>query len=118
MLIFIEGMQTIFFNIIIILSHYYFYILQVTVKFRVINGTAKEHEDFEVLSTTAILVDGAGSVDLPVRIINDNVPESNETFYIELLKQITGGGVLGTDSTTMAVVNIQASDDPVGAFGN
>jgi hypothetical protein len=32
-----------------------------------------------------------------------------ETFYIELLNEITGGGVLGT--ATYAVINILASDD-------
>ena len=89
--------------------------MQVTVKFRAVNGTAKEHADFEVLSDTAVLPDGASSADLPIRIINDNLPEPMETFYIELTNQITGGGVLGT--ATYAVINILASDDPAGAFG-
>lgn len=84
-------------------------------KFRVVNGTAKEHSDYEVMSNTAVLLDGTSSADLPIRIIDDNQPELMETFYIELLNEITGGGVLGT--ATYAVINIQASDDPVGAFG-
>lgn len=93
------------------------YLLQVSVKFRVVNGTAIEHSDFETISDTAIIPDGASSIDLPIRIIDDNLPELEEIFYVELLNQITGGGVLGAEQYRVAVIHILASDDPEGAFG-
>ncbi|VDI35962.1 G-protein coupled receptor 98 [Mytilus galloprovincialis] len=89
---------------------------QVSVKFRVVNGTAIEHSDFETISDTAIIPDGASSIDLPIRIIDDNLPELEEIFYVELLNQITGGGVLGAEQYRVAVIHILASDDPEGAF--
>ncbi|CAG2257626.1 ADGRV1 [Mytilus edulis] len=89
---------------------------QVSVKFRVVNGTAIEHSDFETISDTAVIPDGASSIDLPIRIIDDNLPELEEIFYVELLNQITGGGVLGAEQYRVAVIHILASDDPEGAF--
>ena len=62
--------------------------MQVSVKFRVVNGTAIEHSDFETISDTAVIPDGASSIDLPIRIIDDNLPELEEIFYVELLNQI------------------------------
>ncbi|XP_060082724.1 adhesion G-protein coupled receptor V1-like [Ylistrum balloti] len=87
---------------------------EVSVKFRVVNGTALEHLDFEMLTDTVVLLDGERSKALPILIREDQVPEMRETFYVELLDQITGDAVLGNRS--YCVINILPSDDPTGAF--
>ncbi|KAJ8304144.1 hypothetical protein KUTeg_017727 [Tegillarca granosa] len=88
---------------------------QVSVRFQVINGTAFENLDFVVLSNRVILLDGETSKPVSVQIIDDQIPELTEVFYIKLLDQIEGGAVLGSSIDT--VVKIEFSDDPVGAFG-
>ncbi|XP_069137444.1 adhesion G-protein coupled receptor V1-like isoform X2 [Argopecten irradians] len=87
---------------------------EVSVKFRVVNGTALEHLDFEMLSDTVVLLDGERSKALPIIIKEDRLPEIRETFYVEILDQITGDAVLGNRS--YSVINILPSDDPNGAF--
>lgn len=52
---------------------------------------------------------------MPIYIINDISPELEESFYVQLLNQTTGGALLG--SLTRAVITIEASDDPFGSFG-
>lgn len=92
-----------------------FSLLQVSVKFRVANNTALQGLDYEVLSDTVTLPEGVVSRPLPIRLIDDLIPEQEEVFYVELQNQITGGAVLGTSS--VAVVTILPSDDPNGLFG-
>jgi hypothetical protein len=89
--------------------------LQVSVKFRVVNNTALQGLDYEVLSDMVTLPEGVVSRTLPIRLINDLIPEQQEVFYVELENQVTGGAVLGTSS--YAVVTILPSDDPNGLFG-
>lgn len=84
-------------------------------KFRVINNTALQGLDYEVLTDTVTLPEGVVSKLLPIRLIDDLLPEQQEVFYVELQNQITGGAVLGT--TSYAVVTILPSDDPNGLFG-
>lgn len=84
-------------------------------KFRVVNNTALQGLDYEVLTDTVILPEGVISKLLPIRLIDDLLPEQQEVFYVELQNQITGGAVLGT--TSYAVVTILPSDDPNGLFG-
>lgn len=52
---------------------------------------------------------------MPIYIINDINPEVEESFYVQLLNQTTGGALLG--SLTRAIITIEASDDPFGSFG-
>ena len=92
-----------------------FSLLQVSVKFRVANNTALQGLDYEVLMDTVTLPEGVVSRPLPIRLIDDLIPEQEEVFYVELQNQITGGAVLGTAS--YAVVTILPSDDPNGLFG-
>lgn len=92
-----------------------FSLLQVSVKFRVANNTALQGLDYEVLTDTVTLPEGVVSRPLPIRLIDDLIPEQEEVFYVELQNQITGGAVLGTSS--VAVVTILPSDDPNGLFG-
>lgn len=54
------------------------------------------------------------SVTLPIAVLEDSIPEFAEQFSVRLLS-VSGGGRLGTLVTT--TVNIRASDDPNGAFG-
>lgn len=58
---------------------------------------------------------GETSKQLPIEIINDRIPERNETFQVRLLDQITGGAILGTPQE--AEIMIESSDDPNGNFG-
>lgn len=72
-------------------------------------------EDFSVASTDVVLLEGESSKSVPIYVINDVVPELEETFLIELINQTTGGALLG--EVTRAIITILPSDDPFGAFG-
>ncbi|PIK34170.1 putative G-protein coupled receptor [Apostichopus japonicus] len=87
----------------------------VTVKFQTIPGSALANVDYSVTSTDVILYGGETSKQLPIEIINDRIPERNETFLVRLLDQITGGAILGTPQE--AEIMIESSDDPNGNFG-
>ena len=89
--------------------------IQVSVRYRVINGTAIENLDFLMLSDTVVMLEGEAAKPLPLRLIDDLIPELIETFYVQLENPVTGGAVLGSPS--YGTISILASDDPVGAFG-
>lgn len=72
-------------------------------------------EDYSVASSDVVLLEGETSKAVPIYIINDINPELEESFYVQLLNQTTGGALLG--SLTRAVITIEASDDPFGSFG-
>uniref|UniRef100_A0A3Q2PRU9 Adhesion G-protein coupled receptor V1 n=1 Tax=Fundulus heteroclitus TaxID=8078 RepID=A0A3Q2PRU9_FUNHE len=86
----------------------------VSVKFKAIPVTARVSEDYSVASTDVVLLEGESSKSVPIYVINDMVPELEETFVIELINQTTGGALLG--ELTRAVITILPSDDPFGAF--
>uniref|UniRef100_A0A3Q3W600 Adhesion G-protein coupled receptor V1 n=1 Tax=Mola mola TaxID=94237 RepID=A0A3Q3W600_MOLML len=86
----------------------------VSVKFRAVPLTARVSEDYSVASTDVVLLEGESSKSVPIYVINDVVPELEETFLIELINQTTGGALLG--DLTRAIVTILPSDDPFGAF--
>uniref|UniRef100_A0A8C9WGZ3 Adhesion G-protein coupled receptor V1 n=1 Tax=Scleropages formosus TaxID=113540 RepID=A0A8C9WGZ3_SCLFO len=86
----------------------------VSVKFRAVPMTATVGEDYSVASSDVVLLEGETSKPVPIYIIDDHVPELEETFRIELLNQTTGGAQLG--QLTQAVITILPSDDPFGAF--
>nr|XP_046243039.1 adhesion G-protein coupled receptor V1 [Scatophagus argus] len=86
----------------------------VSVKFRAVPLTARVSEDYSVASTDVVLLEGESSKSVPVYVINDVVPELEETFLIELINQTTGGALLG--ELTRAIITILPSDDPFGAF--
>ncbi|XP_029296357.1 LOW QUALITY PROTEIN: adhesion G-protein coupled receptor V1 [Cottoperca gobio] len=86
----------------------------VSVKFRAVPLTARVSEDYSVASTDVVLLEGESSKSVPIYVINDVVPELEETFLIELINQTTGGALLG--ELTRAIVTILPSDDPFGAF--
>ncbi|XP_034025926.1 adhesion G-protein coupled receptor V1 isoform X1 [Thalassophryne amazonica] len=86
----------------------------VSVKFRAVPVTARISEDYSVASTDVVLLEGESSKSIPVYVINDQVPELEETFVVELINQTTGGALLG--ELTRAIITILPSDDPFGAF--
>ncbi|XP_037634420.1 adhesion G-protein coupled receptor V1 isoform X2 [Sebastes umbrosus] len=86
----------------------------VSVKFRAVPLTARVSEDYSVASTDVVLLEGESSKSVPIYVINDMVPELEETFLIELINQTTGGALLG--ELTRAIITILPSDDPFGAF--
>ncbi|XP_029019275.1 adhesion G-protein coupled receptor V1 isoform X2 [Betta splendens] len=86
----------------------------VSVKFRAMPWTASISEDYSVASSDVVLLEGESSKSVPIYVINDMVPEVEETFFIELINQTTGGALLG--EPTRASITILPSDDPFGAF--
>ena len=72
-------------------------------------------EDYSVASTDVVLLEGESSKAVPIYIINDLVPELEESFLLVLINQTTGGAVLG--DLTRTIITILPSDDPFGAFG-
>lgn len=85
-----------------------------TVTFKAIDDTALSGIDFVLMANEVTLLRGQTSAAIPIRIVDDTLPEVSETFMIQL-DQVSGGGVLGTVTSTSVV--IEASDDPNGAFG-
>lgn len=77
--------------------------------------STKLGEDYSVASSDVVLLEGETSKAVPIYIINDINPEVEESFYVQLLNQTTGGALLG--SLTRAIITIEASDDPFGSFG-
>ncbi|XP_055742122.1 adhesion G-protein coupled receptor V1 isoform X1 [Salvelinus fontinalis] len=86
----------------------------VSVKFRAVPMTARVGDDYSVASTDVVLLEGETSKPVPIYIINDVIPELEETFRIELLNVTTGGARLG--ALTRTIITILPSDDPFGAF--
>ncbi|XP_036383544.1 LOW QUALITY PROTEIN: adhesion G-protein coupled receptor V1 [Megalops cyprinoides] len=86
----------------------------VSVKFRAVPMTARVGDDYSVASSDVVLLEGETSKPVPIYIINDIIPELEETFRIELLNQTTGGAMLGT--LTETIITILPSDDPWGSF--
>lgn len=84
-------------------------------RFRAVEGEAKDMQDFSLLSNQVVLSSGESSKLVPLIIIDDRIPELSETFTIELLDQISGGAILGSNRTS--VITIEPSDDPNGVFG-
>ncbi|KAM9822621.1 adhesion G-protein coupled receptor V1 isoform 2-T2 [Syngnathus typhle] len=86
----------------------------VSVKFRAVPLTARVSEDYSVASSDVVLLEGESSKSIPIYVINDVVPELEETVVVELINQTTGGALLG--EITRAIITILPSDDPFGAF--
>ena len=72
--------------------------------------------DYRILSQEVLLADQQSKRAVPVHLVDDSLPETEERFRIRLTGRILGGAQLG--SPTSCLVTIRASDDPYGAFGN
>ncbi len=79
----------------------------VGVHFHTVDGSAQAGLDYIGTNGTIIIPAAKASAILPIRIINDSLNESNETFYV-ILDSTTGGASLGTNS--VAKVNILDND--------
>uniref|UniRef100_F7FXQ0 Adhesion G-protein coupled receptor V1 n=1 Tax=Monodelphis domestica TaxID=13616 RepID=F7FXQ0_MONDO len=86
----------------------------VSVKFKAVPITAIAGEDYSIASSDVVLLEGETSKAVPIYIINDNYPELEESFLVQLLNETTGGAKLG--ALTEAIIIIEASDDPYGLF--
>ncbi|XP_019373727.1 PREDICTED: G-protein coupled receptor 98 [Gavialis gangeticus] len=86
----------------------------VSVKFKAVPITAIAGEDYSVASSDVVLLEGETSKAVPIYIINDIYPETEESFQVQLLNQTTGGALLG--ALIQAIIIIEASDDPFGCF--
>lgn len=99
---------------VLIYSYFLMFVSQVTVTFNTVDGTALSGIDYVLMSNQVTLLRSQTSAAIPIRIIDDSLPEVAETFLVQL-DQVSGGGVLGTVTSTSVI--IEASDDPNGAFG-
>ncbi|XP_043565048.1 adhesion G-protein coupled receptor V1 isoform X2 [Chiloscyllium plagiosum] len=86
----------------------------VSVKFQALSMTARAGEDYSIASSDVLLLEGETSKAVPIYLLNDRIPELEESFRIELINETTGGAVLG--AVTQATITIEASDDPYGTF--
>ncbi|XP_059825311.1 adhesion G-protein coupled receptor V1 [Hypanus sabinus] len=86
----------------------------VSVKFQALSMTARAGEDYSIASSDVILLEGETSKAVPIYLLNDMLPEPEESFHVKLINETTGGAVLG--AITLATVTIEASDDPYGSF--
>ena len=55
-------------------------------KFEVVQGTATYGLDYSVLSTEVIFADGETEKHVPIEILDDGIPEIQETFTIRFDK--------------------------------
>jgi hypothetical protein len=58
----------------------------VTVSYRTVNGTATAGSDYTSRSGTLTFAPGQTTITITIQVNGDNKRESNETFYLELLK--------------------------------
>ncbi|EGD81521.1 hypothetical protein PTSG_11855 [Salpingoeca rosetta] len=74
-------------------------------------------DDFALASGTLVFDQGDSSVNLIIPVINDDVPELQESFVLSLTQVVSGGASLSANSdlTSMDVV-ISANDYPLGSF--
>ena len=84
-----------------------------TVQWETVSGSAAG-ADFSPQRGSVIITAGVREATLPIVILEDSIPEFAEQFMVRLVS-VAGGGRLGAISTS--TVNIEASDDPNGAFG-
>eukprot|EP00118_Oscarella_pearsei_P022727 m.265821 g.265821 ORF g.265821 m.265821 type:complete len:6112 (+) comp40493_c2_seq23:779-19114(+) len=85
----------------------------VTVSWSATAGSAKgKGVDYDPDGGSVVLREGQTSFSLPLRIIDDNLPEFNEDFTVRL----TSGGAARLGSQTASVVTIEQNDDPNGVF--
>ena len=85
-------------------------------RFRVINQNTDLGIDYQISTYLVQLMNGQTSAFVPVQIVNDNQPEFNESFVIQLEESsLTGGAKLGTPKE--CVVTILENDYPYGLIG-
>ena len=87
-----------------------------SVRFTIANQNTILGSDYQISSYTITLMDGQRDAVVPIRIINDDLPEFNESFVIRLEESsLTGGATLGFPRE--CTVTILENDYPYGLFG-
>lgn len=87
-----------------------------SVRFSTISQSATLGSDYQVSSYLITLINGQSSAVVPIRIINDDLSEFNESLIIKLEESsLTGGAKLG--SPQQCVVTILENDYPYGLIG-
>lgn len=81
----------------------------VEVKYKTLDGTAKAGQDYIATQGTLVFYPGEQAVPIPVEIIGDNIPESNETFYLEIYDPI--GGTFPNGATELIGMRTIVDDD-------
>lgn len=80
-----------------------------SVDFATRDGTAKAGQDYVAAHGTLKLYPGENQAVIPVEIIGDTVPESNETFYLDVTNPI--GGSFGDGVVKLTAVRTIVNDD-------
>ncbi|WP_159432284.1 Calx-beta domain-containing protein [Sulfurivirga caldicuralii] len=62
----------------------------VEVKYTTLDGTATAGQDYIATQGTLVFYPGEQAVPIPVEIIGDDIPESNETFYLKIYDPVGG----------------------------
>lgn len=75
------------------------------------DGTAKAGQDYLAVSGTLKLYPGESQAVIPVEILGDTVPETDETFYLDVTNPV--GGSFGQDVVTLTAVRTIINDDGV-----
>ena len=87
---------------------------KVTVEFRTVDGAAKAHADYQAAAGYIGLEEGEDSAEINITIFDNNLPEQNKEFYVELLNP-TGGAQINPVAGKVKII-IAESDYPHGMF--
>ncbi len=97
----------------------------VTVDFQTVNGTAVAGLDYIGTSGTLTFAPGEVTKVIPVRVIGDDIAESNETFYVNLTNAVgltisdrQGQGLINDDDGGLAAPTLAISDAVLATEGN
>ncbi|XP_057301693.1 adhesion G-protein coupled receptor V1-like isoform X2 [Hydractinia symbiolongicarpus] len=89
---------------------------KISFTFKVKSQSAHIGADFTVNAFDVVMVDGQKSVQLPIYLISDEIPEFNESFSVEILPDtIKGGAVVSNERACMVI--ILENDYPYGLIG-
>ena len=88
--------------------------VQISVQWETFPVTASE-SDYSLARGTVTFAPMESEMPLPLTIIDDNIPEFSEEFLVRLVG-VSGSATLG--DAIVAMVTIEANDDPNGALGN
>lgn len=76
----------------------------VSVDFSTANGTATAGSDYSAVATTVTFAHGESSKTVSIPVLNDSLPEGDETVSLSL-KNVSGGAGLGLSTATLKIVD-------------
>lgn len=89
----------------------------VTVDYRTIDQTATAGSDYVAASGTAVFGVGIDRVAIPITILNDSLPESNETFGFAIDNVQGGASLLAPRTATIRIIDDETSRPGDGLTG-